>query len=85
MAAFGFEDNDMCGKEVIFVSLVAVLATFCPADSAELPSRKPTAAKQVTICDRSGEGYIYVPGSQTCMRISGYVEVDTRSKIVTRK
>ena len=70
----------MSAKIFIVMNLTASLVAFSAAQTAELPTRKAAPAQQVKICDSLGEGYIYVPGSQTCMRISGYVEVDTRGQ-----
>eukprot|EP01037_Dinobryon_pediforme_P017629 gene17629-17832_t len=59
--------------------------TIGAARAAELPTRKAVPAEKTKICDAAGEGYIYVPGSNTCMRVSGYVEVDTHTQTINRR
>jgi len=44
------------------------------ADAVIIP--EPEAVEYVRVCDAYGTGYFYIPGSETCMRISGYVRVD---------
>ncbi|WP_214477755.1 porin, partial [Mesorhizobium sp. dw_380] len=33
-------------------------------------------AEYVKICDVYGAGYFYIPGTETCLRIGGYVRYD---------
>ena len=44
------------------------------ADAVIIP--EPEAVEYVRVCDAYGTGYFYIPGTETCMRISGYVRVD---------
>ncbi|UCI31732.1 porin [Mesorhizobium sp. B4-1-4] len=37
---------------------------------------EPEAAEYVRICDVYGAGYFYIPGTETCLRIGGYVRYD---------
>ncbi|WP_079211099.1 porin [Brucella pituitosa] len=39
-------------------------------------SPEPEAVEYVRVCDAYGAGYFYIPGTQTCMNISGYVRYD---------
>lgn len=39
-------------------------------------SAEPEAVEYVRVCDAYGAGYFYIPGTQTCMNISGYVRYD---------
>jgi hypothetical protein len=32
----------------------------------------------VRICDTYGEGYFYIPGTETCLRVGGYIRYDVR-------
>ncbi|TIV08006.1 MAG: porin, partial [Mesorhizobium sp.] len=36
----------------------------------------PEPAEYVKICDVYGSGYFYIPGTETCLRIGGYVRYD---------
>ncbi|MDG4897982.1 porin, partial [Mesorhizobium sp. WSM4976] len=37
---------------------------------------EPEPAEYVKICDVYGAGYFYIPGTETCLRIGGYVRYD---------
>jgi len=37
---------------------------------------EPEAVEYVRVCDAYGTGYFYIPGTETCMQIGGYVRVD---------
>ena len=54
----------------------AALAAVAGASAADLPSKKAAPAQYVKICDAAGAGYFYIPGSDTCLKISGYAELD---------
>lgn len=41
------------------------------ADAVMMPEPEPV--EYVRICDAYGEGFFYIPGTETCLRISGYV------------
>lgn len=45
------------------------------ASAADLPV-KAKAVQYVRICSEYGAGFYYIPGSQTCIKISGYVRAD---------
>ncbi len=39
---------------------------------------EPEAVEYVRVCDAYGTGYFYIPGTETCMRIHGYVRYDAK-------
>lgn len=41
------------------------------ADAVVVPEPEPI--EYVRVCDVFGEGYFYIPGTETCLRISGYI------------
>ena len=51
----------------------AVLAVVVGAQAADLPSKKAAPATYVKICDAYGAGFFYLPGTETCVRLGGYV------------
>ena len=53
----------------------AGLVTVGGAQSADLPV-KAQAVQYVKICSLYGDGFYYIPGSETCVRIGGYVRAD---------
>ena len=63
-------------KSLLLGSAAGVLAT-SGASAADLPPRsKGPAVEYVRICDTYGAGYFYIPGTDTCLKISGYARAD---------
>ena len=60
-------------KSLLFGS-AAVLAAGTGAQAADLPVAEPV--EYVRICDAFGTGFYYIPGTDTCLRISGRVRVE---------
>ena len=54
----------------------AVVATVIGAQAADLPSKKAAPATYVKICDAYGAGFFYIPGSETCVKLGGYVRAE---------
>src|SRR3712207_1929730 len=61
----------------LFLGSVAGLAAVAGAQAADLPAKKAAAVEYVRVCSTYGEGFFYVPGTESCVRISGRVRVDT--------
>ena len=59
----------------------AALLTVAGAQAADLPTRKAAPVEYVRVCDAYGAGFFFIPGTDTCLRIGGYVriEYDNRS------
>lgn len=49
-------------------------STAYAADAVVAP--EPEAVEYVRVCDAYGTGFFYIPGTETCLRISGYVRYD---------
>ena len=60
----------------ILLGSAAILATVVGAQAADLPSKKAAPATYVKICDAYGAGFFYIPGSDTCVRLGGYVRAE---------
>ena len=56
----------------------AALLVAGAAYAADLPAKKAAPAAAPTGCAAFGAGYIAIPGGDTCLKISGYVESDNR-------
>ena len=58
---------------------VAALLALQTATAAELPSRQaqPTPAPAAKTCRIDGRDGVILPGSETCLRVSGYVGAQT--------
>jgi hypothetical protein len=61
-------------KSLLFGS-AAVLAAGTGALAADLPTVEPV--EYVRICDAFGAGFYYIPGTDTCLRVGGYVRVES--------
>ncbi len=54
----------------------AVLVAAVSAQAADLPSKKAAPATYVKICDAYGAGFFYIPGTDTCVKLGGYVRAE---------
>ena len=54
----------------------AALTTLSVAHAADLPMTKAEPVEYVKICSEFGDGFYYIPGSDTCLSINGYVRAD---------
>lgn len=52
----------------------AVVGAASTAQAADLAKKAPAAANYVKVCDAYGAGFFYIPGSDTCLKIGGYVQ-----------
>jgi Porin subfamily len=62
-------------KSLILGSAAGLFA-MSGAQAADLPV-KASPVQYVKICSLYGEGFYYIPGTDTCMKIGGYLRVDT--------
>ncbi len=62
-------------KAILFAS-GAMISIGAPAGAADLSVVEPS--EYVRVCDAFGAGYWYIPGSDTCIKIGGYVRFDVR-------
>lgn len=63
---------------ILHTSTVAVLVTASSAYAADaIVATEPEALEYVRVCDAFGEGFFYIPGTETCLKIGGYVRVQT--------
>jgi len=61
--------------------LLAALAVLAPRLSYADPAGAPVSDKQeaVRACDAFGQGYFYIPGTNTCLKVHGYVRTDMQA------
>ena len=66
-------------KTLPLVSL-AMLTGYSAANAADavVVPVEPEPVEYVRVCDAYGSGYYYIPGTETCMRISGYVRAEIK-------
>ena len=55
----------------------AVLIAGVGAQAAELPV-KAKPVEYVKVCTLYGDGFYYIPGTQTCMKIGGFVRAEIK-------
>ncbi|WP_407174907.1 porin [Bradyrhizobium sp. STM 3562] len=60
----------------LMLGSVAGLIAMSGAQAADLPV-KAKAVEYVRICSLYGAGFWYIPGTDTCMKIGGYLRIDT--------
>ena len=60
-------------KSLLFGSAAAMMAV-TGAQAADPPIAEPV--EYVRVCDAYGAGYHYIPGTDTCLKIGGYVRVE---------
>ena len=62
-------------KTLLLGSAAAMLAV-SGANAADAVIAEPEAVEYVRVCDTYGSGFFYIPGTETCLRISGYARVE---------
>src|SRR5712664_1109576 len=62
-------------KKIILGSAAGLLA-IGGAHAADLPV-KAKAVEYVRVCSLYGAGFFYIPGTDTCIKLGGYLRVDT--------
>ena len=60
----------------LLLASAAGLAAVATASAADLPSKKAAPVEYVKVCPAFGPGFYYIPGSDTCLKISGNVWVE---------
>ena len=62
----------MTNSRHFWLGAAALLATSgVGAQAADLPFRKAAPVEYVRVCDAFGQGFFYIPGSDTCLKIGG--------------
>ena len=57
----------------LLLGTAAGLVSVAAAQAADLPTRKAAPVQYVRVCDAYGAGFFYIPGSDTCLRVGGFV------------
>ena len=63
-------------KSLLLGSAAALIAVSGARAADAVTVAEPEPAEYVKICDVYGAGYFYIPGTETCLRIGGYVRYD---------
>ena len=60
----------------LLIGSVAALAAVSGAQAADaIVAAEPEAVEYVRVCDAFGTGFFYIPGTETCLKLGGYVRV----------
>jgi len=62
-------------KSLLLSSAAGFLAV-AGAQAADLPSRKAAPVEYVKVCSAYGAGFWFIPGTDTCIRVGGYVRAE---------
>ena len=60
----------------LLLGSAAAIAAVAVTQAADLPSKKASPVNYVKICDPYGAGFFFIPGTQTCVRLGGYVRAE---------
>ena len=60
----------------LLLGSAAGLAAVSGASAADLGAKKPAPAEYVRVCNAYGAGFFFIPGTQTCLRVSGMARFD---------
>ena len=63
------------GRNLLLGSAAAVVLA-SGAQAADLPVRKAAPVDYVRVCDWTGAGYFYIPGTDTCLKLEGLIRVE---------
>jgi hypothetical protein len=60
----------------LLLGSAAGLAAVAGAQAADLPVRKAAPVEYVRVCSAYGVGFFYIPGTETCLRVSGFARFE---------
>ena len=60
----------------LLLASAAGLVWAAGAQAADLPSRKAAPVEYVKVCSAYGAGFFYIPGTDTCVKLGGYVRAE---------
>jgi Porin subfamily len=60
----------------LLLGSTAALLAFSGARAADAVIAEPEPVEYVRICDAYGAGFFFIPGTETCLKIGGYVRYD---------
>src|SRR5690606_14517995 len=63
-------------KSLLLGSAAALVAVSGARAADAIVVAEPEPAEYVRICDVYGAGYYYIPGTETCLKVGGYLRYD---------
>src|SRR3954471_23992670 len=76
MLGIATQETLMIKARTLILGSAAGLIAMSGAQAADLPV-KAKAVEYVRICSLYGAGFFFIPGTDTCIKIGGYLRVDT--------
>lgn len=64
-------------KSLLIGSAAAIVAASGAQAADAIVAADPEPVEYVQVCDTYGDGYFYIPGTETCLKFSGYVQWQT--------
>ncbi|AGF74291.1 outer membrane protein, porin [Bartonella australis AUST/NH1] len=62
--------------KTLLLSSTVITVAISGAKAASEGTAEPKPVRYVRVCDAYGKGYFYIPGTETCIRLSGNVRAD---------
>jgi hypothetical protein len=69
-------DLEMTMKTIFLASAAALASASASFAADAIVAAEPEAVEYVRVCDAYGTGYFYIPGTETCLKIGGYLRFD---------
>ncbi len=66
-------------KSLLLGSAAALVAVSGAHAADAVVVAEPEPVEYVRVCDTYGKGFFYIPGTETCLKISGYLRYDARA------
>ncbi|WP_455269325.1 porin [Rhizobium herbae] len=67
----------MTMKAILFASAAALTSASGAFAADAIVAAEPEPMEYVRVCDAFGTGYFYIPGTETCLKIGGYLRFQT--------
>ena len=74
-------DGKLGIRKRVLLGAAAGLVAIVGAHAADAPLKKSVPVKYVQICDLYGDGFSFIPGSQTCLKLGGYIRADVGQNV----
>ncbi|MBN9136295.1 MAG: porin, partial [Phyllobacterium sp.] len=65
-------------KSLLLGSAAALVAVTGARAADAVVVAEPEAVEYVRVCDAYGKGFFYIPGTETCLKVSGHVRFDAK-------
>jgi len=65
-------------RSILLGSAAALVAVSGARAADAVVVAEPEAVEYVRVCDAYGKGFFYIPGTETCLKIGGYVRYDAK-------